>query len=451
MKTFMNLKAAMSILLGLIFISPSYGQEVLVLTLEESVKYAIENNVDAKNAQLEVMASKGIIGENLAKGLPQITGNFDFTHNMLIPVVFLPNAGPFADPNIDSDVVPARFGVDFQSALGVRLEQMIFDGSYFVGLKAAKTLKMLTEFDKEKTENDIIEGVKKAYYSVLVNDERRKLVEANLGRLETLLHDTEALFEAGFVEKIDVSRIKVQRNNLNTELDKVVTGTAISVEMLKLQMGLPMNSTIEISEKLSDLNEKAEIASLLENDGYRRVEIDQLNTNLVLANLDLKNNQVQYMPKINGFLTYQRSGASLDFNSLWQSNNWFSVSTVGVNMSIPIFDGFSKSNKIKQNRVQIQQLENQKEFVESNIDIERFQAKANLNNSLKALSVQDENRQLALEVFQMAKIKYEEGVGSNLEVVEADSALKEAESNYFSALFDALISRVDLEKALGIL
>ncbi|MFC4872450.1 TolC family protein [Negadavirga shengliensis] len=427
------------------------AQQVIPITLEESIKYALENNVEAKNAQLEVLVSKGVIGENLAKGLPQINGAYDFTHNMAIPLVFLPNEGPFEDPTVDSDVIPARFGVDFQSSLSVRVDQMIFDGSYFVGLKAAKTLKLLTEFDREKTENDVIEGVKKAFFTVLVNEERRRLVEANLARLDILLKETESMYEVGFVEKLDVSRIKVQRNNIKTDLDKATTATSISKEMFKLQIGLPREYTLEIAEKLDDFNTEDDFLTTLELDGYRRVEMDQLNTNLELAKLDLKNNQVQYMPKLDGFLTYQRAGAALDFNSIWKQRNWFTAAFVGVNMTIPIFDGLSKKNRIQQNRVQIRQLENQKLFLEDNIEVEKFEARSNLRNSLKTLEVQKENRELAMEVFEMTKIKYGEGVGSNYEVVEADAALKEAESNYFSALYDAFIAKVDLEKALGIL
>ncbi|MCH7409389.1 TolC family protein [Belliella sp. DSM 111904] len=426
-------------------------EQVVSLTLEESIKYALENNVEAKNAQLEVLAAKGTIGENLARGLPQINGSFEFTHNMAIPIMFVPNEPPFGDPSIDSEVLPVRLGVDFQSTLGVRLEQMIFDGSYFVGLKAAKTLRMLTEYDKEKIENDVIENIKKAYFTVLVNRERMILVEANLSRVENLLKETTALNKEGFAEKLEVSRVKVQLNNLKTEYDKIVTATAISVELLKLQIGIPYGVEIDISETLNDHNQADYINEILQNNGYRRVEIDQAKTNLELAKLDLKNNQVQYIPTINGFLAYQRSGAALDFDRAFNSSNWFSAAFVGLNMSIPIFDGFLKKNKIQKNRIQIRQLENQISFLDQNIDVEIFQSKKNLVNSLETLKVQEENRELALEVFEMTKIKYQEGVGSNLEVVEADSALKEAETNYFSALYDALIAKVELEKALGVL
>lgn len=438
-------------LFSLAFYQTGFGQEVILLTLDESIKYALENNVDAKNAKLEVMASKATIGENLAKGLPQINGTFDFTHNMAIPLVFLPNEGPFANPESDSDVIAARFGVDFQSALGVRMDQMIFDGSYFVGLKAAKTLKKLTDFDLEKVENDVIENIKKAYFTVLVNGERLQIVVANLTRVDNLLRETEALYKEGFAEKLEVSRVKVQRNNLQSEYDKIVTATAISVEILKLQMGLPIAYEVQVAETLKDHNNPQIISELLSNNGYKRIEMDQIRTNIELANLDLKNNQIQYMPAINGFLTYQRSGASLDFANAFNNQNWFTAAFVGLNMSIPIFDGFLKKNKIQKNRVQIRQLENQAAFLDQDIDVEIFQAKKNLTNSLTALEVQEENRVLALEVFEMTKIKYQEGVGSNLEVIDAGSALKEAEANYFSVLYDALIAKVDLEKALGIL
>lgn len=451
MKSATKIKFLMLLLVGMFFFQQSHAQELIMLTLEESVRYALENNVEAKNAQLEIMASNATIGENLARGLPQITGTFDFTHNLAIPIVFLPNQGPFADPDVDSEVIAARFGVDFQSSLGVRVDQMIFDGSYFVGLKAARTLKLLTNYDQEKTQNDLIETIKKSYYTVLVNDERRKLVEANRSRIEALLANTEALFAEGFAEKLDVSRIKVQLNNTNTEIDRINTATAISVELLKIQLGIPSGYTIQINERLDELNTEEELEALIENNGYRRVELDQLNTNIELVTLDLKNNQVQYMPKLDAFFTYQRSGAALQWANIWDSRNWFTAAFVGVNLNIPIFDGFLKSNRIQQNRVQIKQLENQRTYLEDNIELEKFQARSNLRNSLKTLEVQEENRALALEVFEMTQIKYEEGVGSNLEVIEADSALKEAETNYFSALYDALIAKVDLEKALGIL
>jgi outer membrane protein len=453
MKTLIKGLAATALLLLNISGTASVSaQNTAVFTLEDCISYALQNNPDAKNAQLELLASKAIIRQNLATGLPQITGNFDFTYNAAIPVIFLPNnpQSPFFNPDISADVVELRFGVDFQSAMGIRWDQMIFDGSYFVGLKAAKTLNKLTAFDKDKTEVGVRENIKKAYFTVLVNDERRRIFQVNLDRVETLLRETEALYEAGFVEKIDVSRTKVQRNNLKTELDKVVAGTAISVELLKLQMGLPADFTLQLAETIRDFNNLSEVTDLLGAEISRRVEMDQLKTNMELARLDLKNNQIQYMPKLNGFVTYNRSGASLGLSELYR-NDWFTAAFVGFNLAIPIFDGGTKASRIQQNRIQLRQLENQETFLKNSFEVEVYQSKVNLKNSMATLQLQRENMELALEVFEMAKIKFQEGVGSSLEVVNADSSLKEAETNYFAALYDALIAKVDLEKALGLL
>ncbi len=427
------------------------SQETVKFTLEESIKYALENNVEAQNALLETYAAKASIGERTAQGLPQVNGTVDFTKNLSIPVMFLPNEGPFADPDNPSDVLPVQFGVNYQSGITVTVNQMIFDGSYFVGLKAAKTYRELSEFDRQKTQNDVIVNVKKAYFSVLVNQERQKLVEANLARIDTLLRETTALYREGFVEKIDVSRIKVQKNNIMTELDRIQAAIQVSKELLKIQMGLPKGFEILVTENLDEMNQPDEIRALLNLEGSRRVEMDQLKTNMELVRLDLKNNHVRYLPQLNANFTYQRNGAGQSFSTTWEGENWFTGSFVGLSLSVPIFDGLSKSHKIQQNRIQLKQLENQQVLLEDNIALERFRARTNLHNSMKALEVQEENRELAREVYDIARIKYNEGVGSNLEVVEADADLKEAETNYFGALYDALVAKVDLEKALGIL
>ncbi|MEX2513347.1 MAG: TolC family protein [Cyclobacteriaceae bacterium] len=445
---------------------PLQAQQV-TLTLSESIAYALENNVDVKNAHLETLISKATIGEQKSQGLPQINSTLELTKNLQPPLIILDaEAGSFiggGDEDGDgdgapppdetpSDVTVIPFAVNYQSSLTTTIEQMIFNGSYFVGLKAAKTLRDLTDYDKEKAEIDVIEGVKKAYFTVLVNEERSRLVAANLDRLDQLLTETTALYKEGFVEKLDVSRIKVQYNNLQTDFDKATTATQVSRYLLKIQMGMPLELDLVLVESLQEYsNGENGFYSTLEADMLNRVEIYQLEKNIELATLDLKNNQVQYIPNFSAFGTFQRVTGAKDFRNVYQADRWFSSSFVGLRLTIPIFDGLRKSYVIQSNRLQIRQLENLKFNTLQNIKLEEYQAKATLTNSLKALEVQKENRLLAKEVFDMTNIKYKEGVGSNFEVVEADADLKEAETNYYAALYDALIAKVDLEKALGIL
>jgi outer membrane protein len=159
MSLFKNLFVVV-VLVATVFRTAS-AQEIVQLNLKQALEYAIENNVDAKNARLELLVAETTVKEELSKGLPQLNGSFNLNYNPAVPVLFLPNEPPFGDPTIDSDVIPLRFGVSYQSGLGVTASQMIFDGSFFVGLRASKTLRELTEFDRIKTENDVLLTVKK--------------------------------------------------------------------------------------------------------------------------------------------------------------------------------------------------------------------------------------------------------------------------------------------------
>jgi outer membrane protein len=431
--------------------SVAEAQQVVELTMKEALDYALENNAATKNARLELLISKATVKETTAQGLPQVTGSYNLDYNPKIPVVFLPNQPPFGDPTNPSDVLPARFGVSYSSGLGVNVTQMVFDGSFFVGLRAAKTLLELTGKDLQKAENDVVENVKKAYFGVLVNQERIRLAVANMARIDTLLKETKALNEAGFAEKIDVSRIQVQRNNIYTQVQRSQTALEISKQILKVQMGMPLEYDLLLSETLQDLNAEEDLNRLLGEEGAERIEIQQLSTQLELTGLDLKNNHAQYMPKINLVGNARRGGAGNELGTVFSNDNWFGSSLIGVSMSVPIFDGFTKAARIQKNRIQISQLENQRLFLKENFKNELYTAKANLRNDLSILEVQEENLTLAKEVFQIARIKYNEGIGSNLEVVEADASLIEAEINYLGALYDGLISKVNLEKALGLL
>ena len=431
--------------------TPVAAQQVVSLSLSEAVDYAVENNPTTKNARLELLISKATIKETTARGLPQINGAYNLDYNPKIPVVFLPNQPPFGDPSNPSDVIPARFGVSYSSGLGVTVNQMIFDGSFFVGLRAAKTLLELTNKDLKKAEIDVVENVKKAYFGVLVNQQRIRLAGANLSRIDTLLKETTALNEAGFVEKIDVSRVQVQRNNTFTQVQRSQTALEISKQILKLQLGIPAEYEVELVETLQDLSTKEALIQLLGEVGSDRIEIEQVATQITLVGLDLKNNVSQYMPKIDFIGNTRKSGAGNELDRVFNKSNWFGSSLVGLNMSIPIFDGFSKAARIQKNRVQLTQLENQRSFLKESFNSELYAAKANLRNDLNILEVQEANLQLATEVYQIARIKYKEGIGSNLEVVNADASLVEAEINYLGALYDGLISKINLEKALGLL
>lgn len=416
--------------------------------LNDCIRYALDNNQNIKNAQLSFESSKFRVGEFLSDGLPQVNAAADLGYNFKVPTSFIPAEFFGGEPGTFS---PVQFQPAYNGSAYVGLNQMIFDGSYFVGLKASKTYTELSRKDKLKTEIDVVADVSKAYYLALVNNERLELIEKNYARLDSLYRETQIMYENGFVEKIDVSRVKVQLNNLSVEKNNFRNTLELSYAILKFQMGMDVNLPISLADKIENIQFKEIEENFGSDFSYDdRIELSILNTNLDLVNLDIKNTQVRYLPSID---LYGRVGASSgagstsDFLSFGQ--NWFGFGIVGLQLNIPVFDGMRKSRQIQQKRLQAEQIENSQEMVKLSIDLEIKTAKSNLKKSIDNLVAQHENRELAEHVYNVTKIKYHEGVGSNIEVIEGDTSYKQAQINYYNALFDALVAKIELEKAYG--
>jgi outer membrane protein len=269
----------------------AYGQRQM--SLEECISYALANNPNIKSAQAAITESEARVGEYLATGFPQITGSADLGNNFVIPTTFVPAI--IFDPNAPADqLAPVQFGTQYTGRASLDLNQMIFNGSYFVGLKAAKTYTELSKKELINSEIDVVAAIKKAYYSVLVNHERHSLVMKNYQRLDSLLQQTKIMYENGFVEKIDVNRIQVQFNNISQTLRNSETGKEVSIKILKFQMGMPMQEVIIPSDNLKTLQFTVLTDHSEERFTYHdRIEYSKLEVNKALVELDIKNVRVQ--------------------------------------------------------------------------------------------------------------------------------------------------------------
>jgi outer membrane protein TolC len=370
--------------------------------------------------------------------------------NYIIPTSFIPAI--IFDPNAQpGELVGVQFGTQYTGNAGINLQQMIFNGSYFVGLKASKTYTELSRKDLVKTQTDVVEAIKKAYYSVLVSKERIELLEKNYQRLDTLLKQTKALYENGFTEKIDLNRVQVQFNNIANLRNNAVIGLEVSYNLLKFQMGLPIAANIELSDELETLKFLALDDDFKKDFQYsNRIEYNILQVNKSLVELDIKNTKSQYLPNISLFGSYGASYGTSAFNSMFQfGENWRTLGTLGITANLPIFDGLQKNRIVQQKKTRLNQIENNLELVKNQIDLQQDQASKTFQTYLQTLRTQRENMELSKEVYDVTVIKYQQGVGSNLEVIDADAAYKEAQTNYYAALYDALIASVEVEKAYG--
>ena len=420
-------------------------------TLQEAIDFALQKNVNVRNGQLDAVSAEARIREVKASGLPQVAASASLTDNLIIQRAFLPavffnqNAAP------DAPAVPVQFGVAYSSNASVNLNQVIYSASLNVGLRAAATYRELAQRNLQSTKVTVAEQVAKAYYGVLVAVERAKLLDYNIGRLDTLLNETGALNRQGFVEKLDVQRLEVQANNLRAERQNVQNLIELSYTLLKFQMGLGVNDEITLSERLLDRSAD-DLRPLISPDPtfqyQSRIEYSTLETQIKLAEQDIELTQKGYYPSASGFANYGYNSGRNAFSQL-VTDPWFNFATIGLSLQVPIFDGFQKRNQIAQKRITLQKAQNNGELLRNSIDLQIRQSSITLKNSLQTLQTQQRNRDLAQEIVRVTQIKYKEGVGSSIEVLNAEASYREAQTNYFSSLYDFLITKVDQDRSLG--
>ncbi|MDQ6477646.1 TolC family protein [Dyadobacter sp. LHD-138] len=419
-------------------------------TLQEAVDYAIKHNVNIKSAQLDAVSAEARIGEIRGSGLPQVTANLNLSDNVIIQRVFLP--ANFADPNASPDAPPVavQFGVKYSGSASATLNQLIFSGSYFIGLRAAATYRELASKSVTQSKVTVAEAVTKAYYSAQVAEERAKVLDLNIARVDSLKRETEIMNKGGFVELLDVNRLEVQINNLITERQKVQNLIELSYTLLKYQMGMPMTESIKLEDRFDDLSIEALKSefSVTAVNYNSRIEYSLLDTQFKLAGLDLKNIRSGYLPTVSASFGYGHNNGRNSLPDLF-GTKWFNNSVLALNVNIPIFDGFTKKYQVQQKKVALDKVKLSQTLLEQSIDLESRQAATNIKNAYATLETQRRNVDLAKEIVRVSKIKYKEGVGSNIEVINAESSFKEAQTNYYSALYDFLISKVDLSKAKG--
>lgn len=441
----------MFLVINFLFGQSSTGDPV-TFTLEECLDYAFENSDSIKNAILDQKIAKAQIGETRSAGLPQIDGNASISKSYIMPVQLIP-ADVFPNANAPAGTfIPVQFSPTYMGNASVQWDQLIFDGSYFVGLQAASTYQELSSKATIKTKIDVAEAVTKAYYAALVAQERIALAEENFRRLDTLLRETRIMHENGFAERIEVSRVTVERNNAKVERQKAKRAIQLSFALLKFQMNMALEQPLILGEDLDQIEVSFNDALIHEFEYSDRIEYSQLETNKALAELELKNIQVQYLPKLNAFINVGATMGANESSQLFDfKNSWFENGSFGASLSLPIFDGLNKSYRIQQSKLALQRTDNTFNTLRKSIDLSITQSRIKLQDNVEMLEASRENMALAREVYDVSRIKYQEGVGSNIEVIDAEIAYQQAETNYYNALYDALAAKVELKKALGVL
>lgn len=436
-------KASLLVALLLFFFQ---AKAQVTFTLEEAVSYALKNHPEVKNGIADRQDAELQIDEIKQSGLPQINGSFSYSANLIIPKTVVA-ANTFDPTAPEGLLIPLEFGVPWGGQAAIGLNQLVFDAQWLVGLRAADTYRQLADQGLVQTKVTLSENVQKAYYSVLVSQERTEIINLNISRLDSVIYNTQKLFEQGFVEKLDIDRLTVQRNNLITEKQKVQNLIRLSKNLLKFQMSFDMKSEILLTDKLDDINiDLLTSTSRLDVNPDDRIEYNLLQTQRKLTELNIERYQKGYLPSVSFSGNLGANHGNRGFNPF---ENWFALSSLSLGVNIPIFDSGLKRTQIERERISLVKVDNGAEIMKSSFELENQQALVNLTNGLETLEIQKRNLALAEEVVRVSQIKYKEGVGSNLEIINAENDLKQSQTNYLASVYDVLVAKVDLDKAHG--
>lgn len=424
-------------------------ETAMALTIDQAVDYAWANTTSIKNASINIADAEQQIVERRATGLPSLSGSANYNRYLEIPVQVLPEqfVQLIQALNPGEEVSnEGTFLLQNNFTAGLNLDALIFDGSYFTALKAAKHYRSYVQEEFLVEKQNVRYQVVDAYLPVLLMDKNLEILNLNLGNMDKLLFETQEMYKAGFAEQLDVDRLELSKANLEIEKENLENQRESALNVLKLVLNYPLDKDLILTEDLENLHTSlsGEAVTGPINIGNRR-ELTLVESGLELQNLNVEVNQKAFWPTLRGSAVYQQTYQGDSFSDGF----WAPTTFVGLNLNVPIFDGLGKKANVERARLEREKVINQKMDLERSIRMEVHNARIAYLNARRSLENQEKNLDLAQRIYQTTQIKYREGVGSSLEINQAEQSLYQTQSNYLQSLYDLVTARFQLMKAMG--
>ncbi len=408
------------------------AQEELHLTLDSARYHALEYNKNLLNAGLAVDEADHALREAIARGLPQLDAAIDYNNFF----------GSTAE--ITMGPVPTEIEFNPTSNLNISVGQLVFSGSYIVGIQTARLFREITETSLEKSRLDIKSQVTQSYYLALVSEESKAIVKQNIENMKDIQKKTRAMVDAGVAEEVDYDQLSVQVNMLENSLRAAERQVELAHNMLLLQTGLPADTELVLTDRLSGFVSETDFHTSLatpfnlpENVDYQIMELQEK-----VAGKQVNLERASFLPTITGFYNYTEKLLKPEFDIT--PNH-----VIGFNISIPIFSSGMRSARVNQARINHQIAENQKELLADQLSIQEKQLRFNLNNAIEQYESQKANLEVAERVFSNLKKKYEQGLVSSLDLTTANNNYLQAENSYIQAMIGLLEAQVEMDKLLN--
>lgn len=420
----------------------------LSLSLKDAIALGLENNYTSIKSEKEVEKALKQKWEIISQGLPQINGNVDYQNFLKQPVTLIP--GEIADGD-KGTFVPVRFGTKQNLSATATWSQLIFDGSYIVGVQSAKTLLQISKNAKVKTDLEVRKAVINAYGNVLMAEESVEILKKNLATVEKNLNDTQKIYENGLAEEEDVEQLKITRLGLENNLNRSIRMRDISYQVLNMALGIPVDSQVNLTEDLDALAMQYFDLELLEKDipVEENIDVRIAQNTAEAANIFIRLEKAKALPSITGFVNYGASGNSDDFTFFDQDQIYYSQSILGINLKLPIFSSGMRSARTQQKELEYEEALLDLEQTRNQIRLEIESAKSNYRFSLENYQAQQESLALAERIENKNQIKFFEGLASSFELSEAQRQLYVAQQNLLQAMLEVINSKVELENVLS--
>jgi len=422
------------------------AQSATPLSLQQCIDYALKNNASVKNAKIDVDIQKAQNDQTTSATYPKISGKLEFD-DFINPQKTIIDGKSFGQPGTYPAV---SFSLPYGTSAGITASQLLFDGSVFVALQARNSVMELARLNGKLTEETVRYNVQKAYYALVIARRQFNIVKKGLAYSRDLAKDVLITQQSGYAEKIDVDRSNVQVNNLATDSLKIANLLTLSEQVLKFQMGMNINEHIILTDtSIEDHLLKASALANEATDYNKRIEYNMFNTQLKLNEYNVQRYKLNALPSLAAFGALGYNYAATTFSNVMQVGNYLFNSMVGLQLNVPIFSGMLRLNQLKEANLNIQKTKNNIDNMKLVIDFQAAQSRSTLTNSLLQMESQQRNMDLANSVLDLAGKKYKAGVGSNVEVTQAQTGLLQAQNNYFSSLLDVVYAETDLQKVLG--
>jgi len=426
----------------------SWAQETHYFTLNEAVQYALENNYTVRNASLDIKAAEEQKWEATSYGLPQIDGTVDYQNWIKQAVTFLPAEIIGGPPGEYEEVI---FGTKQNMNATFTLNQVLFDGSYIVGLQSAKTFLTISNLAKEKTDQSIREAVINAYGTVLVSEETIEILKKNKAVLESNLRETKALFENGFAEEQDFQQQQITLSNINNELNRSNRLLFISKQMFNLTLGIPIAEDVILTENLGGLALKSTDLTIVSTQFDLQNHIDyKIADNKVESDaLLVKYEKTKGMPSLNAFINYSTFANNDNFVFFENNGNWFDSSLFGVSLKVPIFSSLGRSSRTQQAKINLQQSEIDLNETSEQLKLQVSTAKNKYQFALDQFQTLSENLALAESIADKEQVKFFEGLSTSINLANVQNQLFRSQQDYIQSILEIIQTKVELENALN--